>query len=81
MDTVLLRGKAVAGGIRQDVARRAAALPFDPTLAVVLVGDDPASTYYSASIERAAAKVGVATRLIELDSSESTEGVRRRSVI
>ena len=75
MDTVLLKGKTVAGEIRRDVARRAAALPFDPTLAVVLVGDDPASAYYSASIERAATKVGVATRLVELDSSEGTERV------
>ncbi|MCK4511658.1 bifunctional 5,10-methylenetetrahydrofolate dehydrogenase/5,10-methenyltetrahydrofolate cyclohydrolase [bacterium] len=75
MDTVLLKGKAVAGEIRQDVARRAAALPFDPALAVVLVGDDPASAYYSASIERAATKVGVATRLVELEASEGTERV------
>jgi methylenetetrahydrofolate dehydrogenase (NADP+)/methenyltetrahydrofolate cyclohydrolase len=69
VDTALLKGKPIAVGIRGDVARRAAALPFDPTLAVVLVGDDPASTYYSASIERAAAKVGVLTRLVELDPS------------
>ncbi len=75
MDTVLLKGKPVAVGIRRDVGRRAAALPFDPTLAVVLVGDDPASTYYSASIERAAAKLGVVTRLVELDSSDGAEGV------
>ncbi len=75
MDTVLLKGKAVAGEIRQDVARRAAALPFDPALAIVLVGDDPASAYYSASIERAATKVGVATRLVELEASEGTERV------
>jgi methylenetetrahydrofolate dehydrogenase (NADP+)/methenyltetrahydrofolate cyclohydrolase len=75
VDTVLLKGKAVAGEIRQDVARRAAALPFDPALAIVLVGDDPASAYYSASIERAATKVGVATRLVELEASEGTERV------
>ncbi|MEA3409462.1 MAG: tetrahydrofolate dehydrogenase/cyclohydrolase catalytic domain-containing protein [Candidatus Eisenbacteria bacterium] len=75
MDTVLLKGKPVAVGIREDVARRAAALPFDPTLAIVLVGDDPASAYYSASIERAAAKVGVATRLVELDPSIGSEAV------
>ena len=75
MDTVLLKGKAVAAEIRQDVVRRAAALPFDPTLAIVLVGVDPASAYYSASIERAATKVGVVARLVELDSSEGTERV------
>jgi len=75
VDTVLLKGKPVAVGIRADVARRAAALPSDPTLAVVLVGDDPASAYYSASIQRAAAKVGVLTRLVELEPSVGAEGV------
>ena len=77
MDTVLLKGKPVAIGIRKDAARHAAALPFDPTLAIVLVGDDPASAYYSASIERAAGKVGVVTRLVELDTSIGAEGVAR----
>lgn len=75
MDTVLLKGKPIAVGIREDVARHAAVLPFDPTLAIVLVGDDPASAYYSASIERAAAKVGVHTRLVELDSSGGSKKV------
>jgi len=74
---VLLKGKPIAVGIREDVAHRAAALPFDPTLAIVMVGDDPASAYYSASIERAAAKVGVVTRLVELDPSIGSEKVAR----
>ena len=77
MGTVLLKGKPIAVGIREDVAHRAAALPFDPTLAIVMVGDDPASAYYSASIERAAAKVGVVTRLVELDPSIGSETVAR----
>ena len=77
MDTVLLNGKPIAVGIREDVAHRAAALPFDPTLAIVMVGDDPASAYYSASIERAASKVGVVTRLVELDPSIGSEKVAR----
>lgn len=77
MDTVLLKGKPIAVGIREDVAHRAAALPFDPTLAIVMVGDDPASAYYSASIERAASKVGVVTRLVELDPSIGSEKVAR----
>ena len=75
LDTILLKGKPVAAGIREDVARRAAALLRPPALAIVLVGDDPASAWYSASIERAAAKVGVETRLVELDASVGTDGV------
>lgn len=68
METRILRGKPVAAGIRDDVARRAGALPFTPVLAVVMVGDDPASRYYSRSIRRAAEKVGVDARLVELSA-------------
>ncbi|MFH1866336.1 MAG: bifunctional 5,10-methylenetetrahydrofolate dehydrogenase/5,10-methenyltetrahydrofolate cyclohydrolase [Candidatus Eisenbacteria bacterium] len=75
METTLLKGKPIAVGIREDVARRAAALPVPPTLAIVLVGHDPASAYYTASIERAAARVGVETRLVELAASDGTAGV------
>lgn len=75
METALLKGKPVAAGIREDVARRAAALSVTPALAIVLVGRDPASAWYTASIERAATKVGVVTRLVELAQSDGTDGV------
>lgn len=39
-------GKAYAAGLRDRVAIAVAALPSQPTLAVVLVGDDPASEVY-----------------------------------
>ncbi len=39
-------GKAIAAGVRSDVKKAVAALPGQPTLAVVLVGDDPASQVY-----------------------------------
>ncbi|WP_427451883.1 bifunctional methylenetetrahydrofolate dehydrogenase/methenyltetrahydrofolate cyclohydrolase FolD [Litorimonas sp. WD9-15] len=39
-------GKAVAEATRADVAKAVAGLKFQPTLAVVLVGDDPASQVY-----------------------------------
>ena len=40
---VILDGKALAKTIRQQVAAEAAALPRRPGLAVILVGEDPAS--------------------------------------
>lgn len=49
MTAHLIDGKAVAATLRQDVARRAAALTaagHTPGLAVVLVGDNPASEVY-----------------------------------
>ncbi len=39
-------GKAVAAKLRKDIGAAVAVLPIQPTLAVVLVGDDPASHVY-----------------------------------
>lgn len=44
--THIIDGKAVAAKTRQQVAEAVADLPIQPTLAVVLVGDDPASQVY-----------------------------------
>src|SRR5689334_22444823 len=46
MTAQLIDGNALSKQIRADVARRAAALPRRPGLAVMLVGDDPASAVY-----------------------------------
>jgi methylenetetrahydrofolate dehydrogenase (NADP+)/methenyltetrahydrofolate cyclohydrolase len=50
------------------------------TLAIVLVGDDPASVWYSRSIERAGARRGVSTRLVTLDASSGAESIRKALV-
>ncbi len=42
----IIDGKAYAAGLRQHIAKSVAALPEAPALAVVLVGDDPASHVY-----------------------------------
>ena len=44
---MLIDGKALAQMVREETAREAAALPRKAGLAVVLVGDDPASRYVS----------------------------------
>lgn len=75
METRLLTGKPVAKRIRDEVERRAAALPVAPTLAIVLVGDDPACIWYSQSIERAADKRGVETRMVTIDPAEGARKV------
>lgn len=46
MSAAIIDGKAVAAKLRGDVAQAVAALSAQPTLAVVLVGDDPASHVY-----------------------------------
>ena len=40
---IIMDGKALAKKVRLQVAEQAARLPRQPGLAVILVGDDPAS--------------------------------------
>lgn len=66
-------GKAIAAGVRADVAAAVSALPAQPALAVVLVGDDPASHVYVASKVKMTAEAGMRSLEIRLpaDTSEA----------
>jgi len=70
----IIDGKMVAAELRAVVAGRVASLPFSPGLAVILVGDDPASAVYVRSKDRAAREAGIAARTIRLpaDTSQAT---------
>jgi methylenetetrahydrofolate dehydrogenase (NADP+) / methenyltetrahydrofolate cyclohydrolase len=63
---LILHGKPVAekvlGDVRAGVERFKAASGVTPTLAVVLIGDDPASQVYVRNKKRAADSVGIATQ-------------------
>jgi methylenetetrahydrofolate dehydrogenase (NADP+)/methenyltetrahydrofolate cyclohydrolase len=68
----LIDGKAIAAKLRGEVAIQAAALRarnITPTLAVVLVGDDPASAVYVKSKTKAAREAGVEPRDHKLPSA------------
>ncbi len=65
MTAQVIDGKAIAAKLRGEVATSAAKLrarSIEPTLAVVLVGDDPASAVYVRSKTKAALEAGVAIR-------------------
>ena len=62
----LIDGKQVAAALRAAVAARTAGLAFRPGLAVVLVGDDPASAVYVRNKDRAAQAAGIAARTLRL---------------
>lgn len=66
MTARIIDGKAAAATLRTAVAMRAAALPLQPGLAVVLVGNDPASASYVRSKDKAAEQAGLAVRTIRL---------------
>jgi methylenetetrahydrofolate dehydrogenase (NADP+)/methenyltetrahydrofolate cyclohydrolase len=69
----IIDGKAIAAGVRADVAAAVKALPGQPALAVVLVGDDPASQVYVASKVKMTAEAGMRSIEIRLpaDTPES----------
>ena len=58
MTARVIDGKAMAAAVRREVAEEARRLPQRPGLAVVLVGDDPASEVYVRGKEKAAAEAG-----------------------
>lgn len=56
---VRIDGKALAAKVKRQAAAEAAGLPRKPGLAVVLVGEDPASKVYVAGKERDCAECGI----------------------
>ncbi|MFZ2028791.1 MAG: bifunctional methylenetetrahydrofolate dehydrogenase/methenyltetrahydrofolate cyclohydrolase FolD [Vitreimonas sp.] len=73
MGARIIDGKAVAAGVRADVAAAVKALPDQPALAVVLVGDDPASQVYVTSKGKMTKEAGMRSIEIRLpaDTSEA----------
>jgi methylenetetrahydrofolate dehydrogenase (NADP+)/methenyltetrahydrofolate cyclohydrolase len=62
----IIDGKAIAANLRAEVAARVAAAGFTPRLAVILVGEDPASQVYVRTKDRAAREAGIDARTIRL---------------
>ena len=56
--TNIINGKDISTAIRQEIRAEVEALPKRPGLAVVLVGNDPASQVYVRNKERACEEVG-----------------------
>ena len=84
MAAQIIDGKALAAEIREQAKKRAAALAGKdvvPGLAVILVGDDPASVSYVTSKEKACAEAGMRSferRLPENASQEELLALIRR---
>ncbi len=69
MTARIIDGKAIAATLRARVAERAAELGYRPGLAVLLVGDNPASAVYVRSKDRAASLAGIAATTIRLPAT------------
>ena len=71
MTARIIDGKALAADLRAEIAARTAMLPYRPGLAVVLVGDNAASSIYVRNKGRAAEAAGIESRTIVLAGSAS----------
>lgn len=71
--TLLLNGFELAKQCRAELAERVKAMSRTPKLAVILVGDNPASAIYVRNKEKAAAEVGVESLVYRLDSATQEE--------
>ncbi len=71
MTARILDGKALAARIRDEIAGKIGAVGFRPGLAVVIVGNDPASAVYVRNKEQAAGAAGLAARTIALPANTS----------
>ena len=70
----IIDGKAIAAQIRAEIAAETAALKeqgITPGLAVILVGDDPASHTYVRNKQKACAEVGFYGEQIDLPTPTS----------
>jgi methylenetetrahydrofolate dehydrogenase (NADP+) / methenyltetrahydrofolate cyclohydrolase len=72
--------KELAAEMRAECAELTATLGFAPILAVVVVGDDPASRAYIGSIEKACGRVGIEFRLVDLPASTDELALRQELV-
>lgn len=73
---IRIDGKAIAAAVRAEVAEKAAALKavgVTPGLAVILVGDDPASRIYVNNKKKACAEVGIYSEEIALPADITEE--------
>lgn len=76
MSCMIIDGKAVAADIRREVAEKVSEIKgkgIVPCLAVILVGENPASVSYVTGKQKALAEVGMADRSIRLpeDTTEA----------
>jgi len=71
--SAILDGKALAASIRREIREEAAKLPRRPGIAVILVGDDPASQLYVKNKGTDCDECGFLSRRIDFPSSVSEE--------
>ena len=80
MSATIIDGKEVAAQVRAEVAEKVSALKakgITPCLAVILVGENPASVSYVTGKQKALAEVGMADRSVHLPETTTEEELLR----
>jgi methylenetetrahydrofolate dehydrogenase (NADP+)/methenyltetrahydrofolate cyclohydrolase len=72
---MMIDGKKHAAELKEKLAKKIASLPVPPALAVVLVGDDPASLVYVGAKGKACQTVGIGFTLHHLPADTPQEDV------
>lgn len=75
MTAALIDGKAIAASLRADIAAAVSRLPAAPTLAVVLVGENPASQVYVRSKVKQTEEAGMVSKEQRLPATASQSEV------
>lgn len=76
MSSAIINGKEIGQQIRESIAERVQVLTAEgmtPGLAVVLVGDNPASKTYVANKQKSCEAIGVFSELVKLDENTTQE--------
>ena len=78
MSAQILDGIVFSAEIKEDVKRRVAAMKEQgviPGLAVILVGDDPASEIYVRNKGKGCEETGMLSRTVKMDASVTQEAL------
>lgn len=79
---VILDGKALSATIKEELTIKCQLLKekyaIIPTLAIVLVGNDPASQIYVNSKQRSCAQVGINSIVVRIDENSTQEEVEKQ---
>lgn len=68
MNAVIIDGRAKAAALREGLTAKVAGMDTKPGLAVILVGDDPASHVYVRGKQKACGEVGIKSHVYQLPS-------------
>jgi len=73
MTAQIIDGKKIATQIRDNLKEKVSKLPQSPKLAVIMVGDNPASTIYVRSKEKACNELGITAQTYHLAQNVTNE--------